>query len=164
MQTRVVFPGTFDPITLGHLDLVARSARLFDEVIVAVAMSPGKRPLFQLDERVSLAQAACRPFANVRVEGFSGLLVDFARQVQANVLVRGVRTTMDFEYEAQLAAMYRRLLPQLEILFLPPAEEHAFVASSLIREIALHGGEVDQFVPPEVARAIRLKLNPASQH
>ncbi|MCD8547652.1 MAG: pantetheine-phosphate adenylyltransferase [Aeromonadaceae bacterium] len=164
MQTRVVFPGTFDPITLGHLDLVARAARLFDEVIVAVAMSPGKRPLFQLDERVALAQAACRPFANVRVEGFSGLLVDFARQVQANVLVRGVRTTMDFEYEAQLAAMYRRLLPQLEILFLPPAEEHAFVASSLIREIALHGGEVDQFVPPEVARAIRLKLNPASQH
>lgn len=159
MHTRVIFPGTFDPITHGHTDLVARAARLFDEVILAVAMSPGKRPLFELAERVQLAQAVCTPLGNVRVEGFSGLLVDFAREQQANVLVRGVRTTMDFEYEAQLAAMYRRLMPELEIVFLPPAEEHAFVSSSLIREIVLHGGDASQFVSPVVNRAIRAKLN-----
>jgi pantetheine-phosphate adenylyltransferase len=158
MRTRVIFPGTFDPMTHGHSDLVARAAKLFDEVILAVAMSPGKRPLFDLAERVALVEQVCRPYPNVRVLGFSGLLVDFAREQQANVLIRGVRTTMDFEYEAQLAAMYRRLMPELEIVFLPPAEHNAFVSSSLIREIVLHGGDVSQFVSPEVNQAIRAKL------
>jgi pantetheine-phosphate adenylyltransferase len=149
-----LFPGTFDPLTLGHQDLIARTARIFDEVIVAIAMSPGKRPLFSLDERIALARQSCAPYSQVRVEGFSGLLIDFARQQGANVLVRGIRSMTDFDYENQLAGMYRQLMPELEVLFLPARSELSCVTSSLVREVALHGGDVSPFVSAEVASAI----------
>ncbi len=154
MQNRAIFPGTFDPLTLGHQDLIARAAGVFDEVIVAIAMSPGKRPLFSLDERIALARQSCAPYAQVRVEGFSGLLIDFARQRGANVLVRGIRSMTDFDYENQLAGMYRQLMPELEVLFLPARSELSCVTSSLVREVALHGGDVSPFVSTEVASAI----------
>lgn len=161
MTSKALFPGTFDPLTLGHLDIIRRAAALFDEVVVAIAMSPGKRPLFTLEERVTLAQEACAELSNVRVEGFGGLLIDFARQQQANVLVRGIRTMTDFDYENQLAAMYRQLMPELEVVFLPPNAGFNFISSTLVREVALHGGDVAQFVTPAIARAVReqLRLN-----
>jgi pantetheine-phosphate adenylyltransferase len=157
MHTKAIFPGTFDPLTLGHQDLIARAAGVFDEVIVAIAMSPGKRPLFSLDERIALARQSCAPYSQVRVEGFSGLLIDFARQQGANVLVRGIRSMTDFDYENQLAGMYRQLMPELEVLFLPARSELSCVTSSLVREVALHGGDVSPFVSAEVARAVQAK-------
>ncbi len=162
MHTKAVFPGTFDPLTLGHQDLIARAAHIFDEVIVAIAMSPGKRPLFTLEERVTLARQACQHYPQVRVEGFDGLLIDFARQQEANVLVRGIRTMTDFDYENQLAGMYRQLMPELEILFLPARSELSCVTSSLVREVALHGGDVTLFVNPDIALAVRLKQQQAA--
>lgn len=157
MYKKVIFPGTFDPLTHGHLDLITRAARLFDEVVLAVAASPGKRPLFSLDERIQLAQTVCQPLLNVSVVGFSNLLIDFMKEQRCTILLRGIRTGSDFEYESQLAAMYRRMMPEMEIVFLPPAEQYAFVSSTLIREIALHGGDASQFVPDNVADAIRHK-------
>jgi len=157
MHTKAIFPGTFDPLTLGHQDLIARAAGIFDEVIVAIAMSPGKRPLFSLDERIALARQSCAPYSHVRVEGFSGLLIDFARQQGANVLVRGIRSMTDFDYENQLAGMYRQLMPELEVLFLPARSELSCVTSSLVREVALHGGDVRPFVSAEVANAVQAK-------
>ena len=164
MHTKAVFPGTFDPLTLGHQDLIARAAHIFDEVIVAIAMSPGKRPLFTLEERVVLARQACQHYPQVRVEGFDGLLIDFARQQEANVLVRGIRTMTDFDYENQLAGMYRQLMPELEILFLPARSELSCVTSSLVREVALHGGDVTPFVPSCVSDAAQLKLGSRPDH
>ena len=158
-----LFPGTFDPLTLGHLDLIHRAAHLFDEVIVAIAMSPGKRPLFSLEQRVALARAACADLPQVRVEGFKGLLIDFARQQGANVLVRGIRSMTDFDYENQLAGMYRQLMPELEVLFLPSRSELSCVTSSLVREVALHGGDVSPFVSAEIAAAVRAVQNAANE-
>ncbi len=157
MHQKVVFPGTFDPLTCGHLDLICRASSLFDEVILAVAASPGKRPLFSLDERISLAKECCQELPNISVTGFSNLLIDFMKEQQATVLLRGIRTGSDFEYESQLAAMYRRMMPEMEIVFLPPAEQYAFVSSTLVREIALHGGDAGQFVTANVAAAIQTK-------
>jgi pantetheine-phosphate adenylyltransferase len=157
MHQKVVFPGTFDPLTCGHLDLINRASALFDDVIIAVAASPGKRPLFTLEERIALAIDACRALPNVTVTGFSDLLIDFMQQQQATILLRGIRTGSDFEYESQLAAMYRRMMPEMEIVFLPPAEQYAFVSSTLVREIALHRGDASQFVTPNVAAAIKDK-------
>ena len=162
MHTKAIFPGTFDPLTLGHQDLIARAAGVFDEVIVAIAMSPGKRPLFSLDERIALARQSCAPYAQVRVEGFSGLLIDFARQQGANVLVRGIRSMTDFDYENQLAGMYRQLMPELEVLFLPARSELSCVTSSLVREVALHGGDITPFVNHDIALAVRLKQQQAA--
>ena len=164
MPQIALFPGTFDPLTLGHHDLVTRAARLFDEVVIAVALSPGKRPLFELDERIALAQEVCRELPNVRVEGFSGLLVDYARHCGASILVRGIRSMTDFDYESQLAAMYRRLMPELEVLFLPARSELSCVTSTLVREVTLHGGDITPFVPPCIADAARLKLRSVGVH
>lgn len=155
--TRVIYPGTFDPVTNGHLDLIERAAKMFDEVIIAVAASPSKNTLFTLEERVSLTASVTQHISNVTVQGFSGLLVDFAKQVNANVLIRGLRTTMDFEYEFGLTTMYRRLMPDLESVFLTPAEEYAFLSSTIVREVAIHGGDVDQFVPQTIAKALNNK-------
>ncbi|ELV8626975.1 pantetheine-phosphate adenylyltransferase [Vibrio cidicii] len=153
----VIYPGTFDPITNGHLDLVERAAKMFDEVIIAVAASPSKNTMFTLDERVDFARQVTQHLPNVTCMGFSGLLVDFAAEIKADILIRGLRTTVDFEYEFGLTNMYRRLLPGLESVFLTPSEEHAFISSTIVREVAIHGGDVTQFVPEIVAKALHQK-------
>lgn len=155
--SRVIYPGTFDPITNGHLDLIKRAANMFDEVIIAVAASPSKNTLFTLEERVAFTQAVTAELENVSAKGFSGLLVDFAKAEKATVLVRGLRTTVDFEYEFGLTNMYRRFMPELESVFLTPAEEYAFISSTIVREVAIHGGDVDGLVPESVAKALYRK-------
>ena len=155
MHTRAIYPGTFDPITNGHIDLVERAAALFGQVIVGVAASPSKSPRFDLEQRVELARQVTAHLDNVTVVGFSGLLVDFAKHHNATVLIRGLRAVSDFEYEFQLANMNRRLHPGLESVFLTPAEENSFISSTLVKEVALHGGDVSQFVPPLVTKALQ---------
>ncbi|MDE1234324.1 pantetheine-phosphate adenylyltransferase [Vibrio aestuarianus] len=155
--SRVIYPGTFDPITNGHLDLIERAASMFDEVIIAVAASPSKNTMFTLEERVTFASQVTQHLGSVTAKGFSGLMVDFACNEKANVLIRGLRTTVDFEYEFGLTNMYRRLMPGLESVFLTPSEEYAFISSTIVREVAIHGGEVDQFVPEIVAKALHSK-------
>lgn len=142
-----IYPGTFDPITNGHLDLVARSAKLYDNVIIAIAENKPKTPLFSVAERVALVQKVTAEFTNVSVIGFDNLLVDCAKQHQASVILRGLRAVSDFEYEFQLAGMNRRLAPELETVFLTPAEQYEFISSSMIREIARLKGDVSCFVP-----------------
>jgi pantetheine-phosphate adenylyltransferase len=154
-MNRALYPGTFDPITKGHSDLLERAARLFDEVIIAVAASPKKNPLFSLDKRVELAEAVSAHLPNVRVIGFSNLLAQFAQQQQANILIRGLRAVSDFEYEFQLANMNRQLAPQVESLFLTPSEQYSYISSTLVREIAALGGDIGKFVHPTVAEALR---------
>ncbi|TQV74634.1 pantetheine-phosphate adenylyltransferase [Aliikangiella marina] len=154
MPKIILYPGTFDPITNGHLDLIERAAKLFDKVIVAVATNRGKNPLFDVDERVDLVRQVIAPMKNVEACGFSGLLVDFAKKQNANVLLRGLRAVSDFEYEFQLANMNRRLAPELESLFLTPAEQFSFISSTLVREIAALGGDVSEFVPVQVSQAL----------
>lgn len=151
-----IYPGTFDPITRGHIDLVERGARMFDRLIIGVAANPGpgKRPLFSLEERVALAQLSLAHVSGVEVHGFDCLLINYARQVGAAVIVRGLRAVSDFEYEFQLASMNRRLLPGIETIFLTPAEQYAFISSTLVREVARLGGDVSAFVHPEVGRAL----------
>jgi pantetheine-phosphate adenylyltransferase len=158
MTTRVIYPGTFDPVTNGHSDLIQRAARMFDTVIVAVAASPSKQPLFSLEERVKLLEQAISANSNIEVIGFTGLLVDLAKQQNANVLLRGLRTGSDFEYEMQLADMNRQLDPNLESVFLTPGEGVSFISSTLIKEVAKHGGEIERFVAPHVAQAVSNKL------
>ena len=157
MQT-AVYPGTFDPITNGHSDLIQRAARLFDRVIVAVAASSGKQPAFPLARRVALARDVLVGLPNVEVCSFDILLVDFMRQREAGIILRGLRAVSDFEYEFQLASMNRQLAPGVETLFLTPAEQYAFVSSSLVREIARLGGDVSAFVHPNVMAALRDKI------
>ncbi|ELP5729722.1 pantetheine-phosphate adenylyltransferase [Vibrio vulnificus] len=154
---KVIYPGTFDPITNGHLDLIERAAKMFDNVIIAVAASPSKNTMFTLEERVNFARQVTQHLPNVASMGFSGLLVDFAADIKADILIRGLRTTVDFEYEFGLTNMYRRLLPGLESVFLTPSEEHAFISSTIVREVAIHGGDVSQFVPSIVAQALHQK-------
>ena len=154
-----VYPGTFDPITLGHEDLVRRGAYLFDELIVAVAGSTSKKTLFSLDERVQLAKEVFANFDNVKVMGFDGLLMKFVQQQHAQIVLRGLRAASDFEYEFQLAGMNRKLYPKLETMFLTPSEKYMFVSSSLVREVANLGGDVHQFVSATVENAIKNKLN-----
>ncbi|MBE1276025.1 MULTISPECIES: pantetheine-phosphate adenylyltransferase [Enterovibrio] len=156
--TRVIYPGTFDPITNGHTEIVSRAASMFDEVIVGIAASPSKKPLFELEARVAFAKEVTKHLDNVSVVGFSGLLVDFAKQYQANILVRGLRAVSDFEYEFQLANMNRRLMPELESVFLTPSEENSFISSTLVKEVALHGGDTSGFVHPSVLEAMKTAL------
>ena len=158
MPTRVIYPGTFDPITNGHKDLVERASRLFGEVIVAVAASEKKKPIFTLDERVALAQDVLGHLPNVRVVGFDKLLSFFVTDMEANVVLRGLRAVSDFEYEFQLANMNRQLNHEFETVFLTPSEHLSFISSSLVREIAVLGGDVRQFVSPVVAEAFVRKL------
>ena len=154
MAVTAVYPGTFDPITNGHSDLVSRASRLFDRVIVAIAANPVKKPLFELGERVDLAKLVLADVGNVEVCGFSDLLVSFARQCDADVILRGLRAVSDFEFEMQLASMNRRLDNTIETVFMTPAEETSFISASLVREIALHGGDVSQFVHRAVVDAL----------
>ncbi|MEL0069246.1 MAG: pantetheine-phosphate adenylyltransferase [Betaproteobacteria bacterium] len=156
---RAVYPGTFDPFTKGHEDLVRRAASLFDEVIVAVADSQAKNPLFSLEDRVKIAKEVVTPFGNVSVAGFSGLLMDFIRENQAKIVVRGLRAVSDFEYEFQLAGMNRNLYPDVETLFLTPAEQYTFISGTMVREIALLGGDVSAFVNPLVLQHIQKRLS-----
>ena len=158
MTTRVIYPGTFDPITNGHLDLIERAAAMFDHVIVGVAFDPSKKPLFTLEERVELAQQITAHLTNVEIVGFSGLLVNFAKEHHADILVRGLRAVSDFEYEFQLANMNRRLMPELETVFLTPAEENSFISSTIVKEVALHKGDVSQFVDPLITQALLAKF------
>lgn len=157
MTTHVLYPGTFDPITNGHLDLVERAARLFDHVTIAVADSKKKSPLFSLEERISLAQEVTSHLDNVEVSGFSGLLVFHCQERNANMVLRGVRAVSDFEYEFQLATMNRNLDKSIETVFLTPDERLSFISSSLVREISAMGGDAAQFVPDAVAKALAIK-------
>lgn len=155
----VVYPGTFDPITNGHIDLVERACRLFNKVIVAVAASSRKNPLFSLEERVELAQETLAHLPNVEVCGFDILLVEFVRQKNAQAVLRGLRAVSDFEYEFQLANMNRALAPSMESIFLTPAEHLSYISSSIVREIAMLGGDVSKFVAPAVESALVKKFS-----
>jgi pantetheine-phosphate adenylyltransferase len=159
MNIRAIYPGTFDPVTNGHSDLIIRASRLFSEVIVGVASSPSKKPRFSLEKRVEMIKEITAGIDNVTVVGFSGLLVNFAKHHQASVLIRGLRAVSDFEYEFQLANMNRALSPKIESIFLTPSEKLSYISSSLVKEIGLLGGDINAFVPPCVRNALALKLN-----
>ena len=155
MTVSAMYPGTFDPITLGHEDLVRRAARLYDQVVVAIAANPGsKEPMFSFDERVELANAALGDLENVKVTGYEGLTVDFARDNKLAAIMRGLRAVSDFEYEFQLANMNRHLTDEVETVFLTPTEKYTFISSSLVREVATLGGDVSEFVSPKVKEAL----------
>jgi pantetheine-phosphate adenylyltransferase len=158
-MTKAIYPGTFDPLTRGHEDLVRRAAALFDEIVLAVADSRAKRTYFTLDERVEMAREVLGDLKNVKVVGFSGLLIDFVRQHGGRVVLRGLRAVSDFEYEFQLAGMNRSLYPEFETLFLTPSEQHMFISATLVREIALLGGDVSKFVDPRVQARLRAKAS-----
>jgi pantetheine-phosphate adenylyltransferase len=157
MPRRAIYPGTFDPLTNGHKDLVRRAAGIFDEVLVAIASNPGKTPLFTPEERVDLTRRVLADIPNVSVAGYHGLTADFMRENGIHIVVRGLRAVSDFEFEFQLANMQRHLLPGIETVFLTPQEQFTFISSTLVREIAIYGGNVSQFVDPIVAAELRRK-------
>ena len=158
MNNKAVYPGTFDPITLGHEDLIRRASRLFDTLIVAIADSGAKRPFFTRDERVEMAREALKYLRNVEVVGFSGLLMKFVQEHNARVVIRGLRAVSDFEYEFQLAGMNRGMYPDIETLFLTPGEQYMFISATIVREISVLGGDVSKFVAPHVARLLKAKV------
>jgi pantetheine-phosphate adenylyltransferase len=157
-MTRAVYPGTFDPITNGHEDLIQRASRLFGEVVVGVAHSQAKRPFFSLDERVSLAREVLSPYSNVSVLGFKGLLSEFVKEQSASVILRGLRAVSDFEYEIQMANMNARMEPNIETIFLMASDRHQFIASSLVKDIARLGGDTSQFVSKKVFQRLKDKF------
>jgi pantetheine-phosphate adenylyltransferase len=153
-----VYPGTFDPITNGHVDIITRSLRLFDKVYVAVALNPQKHPVFDLDERVDMVRAATKDLPHVEVEPFHGLLVEFVRQRGANAIIRGLRAVSDFEFELQVALMNRNLDPSAETVFLMPSQEYIYLTSTIIKEVARHGGNLKDLLHPDIARRVAAKL------
>ena len=157
MGTGAMYPGTFDPITNGHVDLARRAAKLFDRVVVAVAASPNKTPMFTLEERISMARTALADTPNVSVDGYNGLTVDYVREHGLKVILRGLRAVSDFEYEFQLASMNRHLRADVESVFLTPAEQYTFISSTFVREVGVLGGDVSPFVPAAVAAALARK-------
>ncbi|MBM7867031.1 pantetheine-phosphate adenylyltransferase [Heliobacterium gestii] len=157
-MTVAVYPGSFDPITKGHLDIVERAAQIFNEVIVAVAINPNKKPLFTMDERVEMIRMASSHIPNVRVESFSGLLVDFTRKQGAQAIVRGLRAVSDFEVEFQMALMNKRLYPEAETVFMATHTDYAFLSSSMVKEVASFGGEVSDYLPPAVLKKMAEKF------
>ncbi|MFA5172647.1 MAG: pantetheine-phosphate adenylyltransferase [Sulfuriferula sp.] len=159
MHKIAVYPGTFDPVTCGHEDLVRRATRIFDEIVVAVALGGHKQPFFDLDMRVAMAQKVFADMPNVRVVGFSGLLMDFVAAQSSHIVLRGLRAVSDFEYEFQLAGMNRNLNPQVETVFLTPAEQFMFVSASMVREIAMLGGNVSPYVHPSVLAQLQKKID-----
>lgn len=157
---RAIYPGSFDPVTLGHLDIIHRAGQVFDSVIVAVAHSESKSPLFDPEERIAMIREAARDLPGVTVKSFDGLLVEFARREEAFVVIRGLRAVSDFEFEFQMALMNRRLEPRLETIFLTPQEEYTFLSSRIVKEVARMGGDVTPFVPTAVARRLTEKYHP----
>jgi pantetheine-phosphate adenylyltransferase len=155
---KAVYPGTFDPLTRGHEDIVRRAAAIFGTVVVGVADSRGKRPLFTLAERIDVAREVLKPYPNIAVEGFSGLLRDFVQQQQANVIVRGLRAVSDFEYEFQMAGMNRVLIPDVETVFMTPDEKYQFISATIVREIAVLGGDTSKFVHPLIHARLQAKV------
>ncbi len=155
---RAVYPGTFDPMTMGHVDLVKRASKLFDSVIIAIASSDSKKPMFSLEERIEIGNKIFADDPKVEVVGFSGLLVNFAKENDANILIRGLRVVADFEYEFQLANMNRAMSPDIESVFLTPKEEYSYISSSLVKEIATMGGDVKRFVDPVTLEALNQKI------
>ena len=154
---RAIYPGTFDPLTNGHLDLIARGSKIFDHLVVAILNNSEKQPLFPVQDRVEMITEATREFGNISVSTFDGLLVEFARQQQAQALLRGIRAISDYEYEFQMALMNRRLAPQLETVFMMPAEKYSYVSSRLIREVFRLGGSVEGLVPPSVVERMQTR-------
>ena len=159
MTTTAIYPGTFDPITNGHIDLAERASKLFDKVIVAIAESPAKEPFFSLSERLRLGREVLSHVVNVQVQSFSGLLIDYMKQNNSRIVIRGLRAVTDFEYEFQLAAMNRQLYDEIETVFLTPSENYTFVSASLVKEIASLGGDVSKFLQPTVLKVLQDKLD-----
>ena len=158
MKHIAVYPGTFDPVTNGHIDLVERSLRIFDEVIVAVAANPKKKPLFSLKERIDMFQKALAKHSRVRIEGFDGLLVDYVQRSGSHAIIRGLRAISDFEHEFQMALINRKLAKNVETVFLMPSEEYSYLSSTIIKDIANHGGSLTAFLHPEVARRLQERI------
>ncbi len=154
-----IYPGSFDPVTNGHLDLIERAAKLFDRLIVAVLHNDGKEPLFTIAERVEMLREVTRPWRNVEVDVFDGLLVEYARQKKARAIIRGIRAVSDYEYELQMALMNRKLEPEIETVFMLPAEAYSYLSSRLVKEIVRFGGSVQDLVPPIVERRLRAKVS-----
>lgn len=157
-MSRAIYPGTFDPITNGHTDLIVRATRIFDRIVVAIAANPDKNPLFTVDERIAMVKQICEGMNNVEVVGFDGLLINFAEEQNAHVVLRGLRAVSDFEFEFQLASANRRLNAEIETVFLTPSENHTFTAASLVKEIAAFGGDVSSFLDPRINRILSDKL------
>lgn len=157
-MSKAIYPGTFDPITNGHTDLIVRATRIFDRIVVAIAANPDKKPLFTVDERIAMVKQICEGMNNVEVVGFDGLLINFVEEQKAHVVLRGLRAVSDFEFEFQLASANRRLNAEIETVFLTPSENHTFTAASLVKEIAAFGGDVSSFLDPRINRILSDKL------
>lgn len=156
---KAIYPGSFDPVTLGHLDMIARAAKMVDELVVAVLINKAKNPLFSIEERVSMLEEITKDIPNVKVQSFDGLLIDYAKQQDANIIIRGLRAITDFEYELQLAQTNRIIGPEIDTLFLATSLEHAYLSSTIVREVASYGGDISHFVPEQLMERIYAKYN-----